>query len=214
MAAKRKKPELRGRKLALIIAAGKLFAEHGLEAVRTRTIAEAAGTPLSAIHYYFKSKEDLYVEIFRYTLKKHCRRNVGGVAAELGVDPGDPRNAPKILSVYIRQELERMLENGKEDWEIRLIMQELICPSGMIAELISETFRPEHMALFDFYRKLKPGQPEMRAHAWATAVCSQVFFLIHAKEPLLRIMGRKDFDAEVIDGYADHILQAMLAGLA
>jgi AcrR family transcriptional regulator len=46
-------------KKALIMAAGALFAEYGIDAVTTRAIAEKAGENTGIIHYHFGSKEGL-----------------------------------------------------------------------------------------------------------------------------------------------------------
>lgn len=46
-------------KKALIMAAGELFAEYGIDAVTTRAIAEKAGENTGIIHYHFGSKEGL-----------------------------------------------------------------------------------------------------------------------------------------------------------
>ena len=60
--------ELAGTKLALINAAGELFADHGLEGTSVRAIAEKAGANVAAINYHFGSKENLYAEGLRYVV--------------------------------------------------------------------------------------------------------------------------------------------------
>lgn len=44
----------------IIVAARKVFRQKGLEASRTRLIAEEAGVNLALINYYFRSKQELY----------------------------------------------------------------------------------------------------------------------------------------------------------
>ncbi|MEY4927064.1 MAG: hypothetical protein RI894_1500 [Bacteroidota bacterium] len=44
----------------ILVAAEKLFAEHGFEGTSTRTLSQEAGVNLAMISYYFGSKEDLY----------------------------------------------------------------------------------------------------------------------------------------------------------
>ncbi|OGV48059.1 MAG: hypothetical protein A2017_02470 [Lentisphaerae bacterium GWF2_44_16] len=46
-------------RMALIMAAGKLFAEHGIDGVTTRAIAEKAGENIGVIHYHFGGKDGL-----------------------------------------------------------------------------------------------------------------------------------------------------------
>ncbi|MBU0507422.1 TetR family transcriptional regulator [bacterium] len=47
----------------ILTAASRLFAERGLTGTSTRAIADEAGVNLAMIHYYFRSKERLYVRV-------------------------------------------------------------------------------------------------------------------------------------------------------
>lgn len=61
----------------ILLAALRLFAEHGFDATSTRAVAEAAGVNLAMIHYYFGSKQQLYhrviageiVEMYQATIR-------------------------------------------------------------------------------------------------------------------------------------------------
>ncbi|MCU4413138.1 TetR family transcriptional regulator [Acinetobacter sp. WU_MDCI_Axc73] len=46
------------------------FAEKGLSGVRVEQIAKAAKTNIRMIYHYFKSKEQLYVEVLEYTVNE------------------------------------------------------------------------------------------------------------------------------------------------
>lgn len=52
------------RKLAILLAAEKLFGQHGYHAVSIRDIATEAGVPLALVGYYFGAKHELYHAIF------------------------------------------------------------------------------------------------------------------------------------------------------
>lgn len=47
----------------ILDAAGEAFAAQGYAATRIATIAELAGLPKSNVHYYFKSKENIYAKV-------------------------------------------------------------------------------------------------------------------------------------------------------
>ena len=51
----------------LLLEALRLFSENGFEKTSIRAIAQAAGTNISAISYYFGDKEGLYRSTFRET---------------------------------------------------------------------------------------------------------------------------------------------------
>jgi len=69
-------------------AATDLFAEHGFDAVGVRDIARMAKVPVSAINYYFGSKEALYRECTRkltheYIAEARARLDGGGKLGEV-----------------------------------------------------------------------------------------------------------------------------------
>ncbi|NOR20993.1 MAG: TetR family transcriptional regulator, partial [Xanthomonadales bacterium] len=64
-----RKIEIREANLALILeAAEKIFAMNGFRGAATGDIAREAGIPKANVHYYFKTKEDLYREVLRHIL--------------------------------------------------------------------------------------------------------------------------------------------------
>ena len=54
------------RKHAILLAAEKLFAEHGYHFVTIRGIAEEAGVPLALVGYYYGQKHELFHAIFEH----------------------------------------------------------------------------------------------------------------------------------------------------
>ena len=51
------------RRSALVREAFRLIAEHGLEGLRLRTVAAAAGIDHSTLHHYFATKQDLIIAV-------------------------------------------------------------------------------------------------------------------------------------------------------
>ena len=58
-----KKPET---SITLLEAAKKVLRQNGYSGLSTRDVAEAAGVPLSQIHYHFGSKQGLVLALFEY----------------------------------------------------------------------------------------------------------------------------------------------------
>ncbi|MCH8277638.1 MAG: helix-turn-helix transcriptional regulator, partial [Proteobacteria bacterium] len=59
-----RKIEIRAANQALILAAAeKIFALNGFKGTTTGDIAREAGLPKANVHYYFKTKSDLYREV-------------------------------------------------------------------------------------------------------------------------------------------------------
>jgi len=55
----------------ILHAAERLFAEHGYGDVSTSAIAEAAGVSQSQIHYHFKTKRELWSQVFQLQLAEY-----------------------------------------------------------------------------------------------------------------------------------------------
>jgi AcrR family transcriptional regulator len=62
-AATAKKPDTA---IVLLEAAKKILRQNGYAGLSTRGVAEAAGVPLSQIHYHFGSKQDMVLALFEY----------------------------------------------------------------------------------------------------------------------------------------------------
>ena len=71
MSVQPRKIEIREANQGLILeAAEKIFANSGFKGAATGDIAREAGIPKANVHYYFKTKEDLYREVLRHILNE------------------------------------------------------------------------------------------------------------------------------------------------
>lgn len=62
---------------AILDAAYRCLARQGYAAVSMRQIAREAGVALSQLHYYFQSKERLFIAVMRRTTEQHLQEVVG-----------------------------------------------------------------------------------------------------------------------------------------
>ncbi|MZQ80799.1 TetR family transcriptional regulator [Paenibacillus sp. 5J-6] len=58
-------------KMKIVLAAKKLFAEHGYDATSVRQICEEAGANVALVSYYFGGKESVFHEIFNQFFPSH-----------------------------------------------------------------------------------------------------------------------------------------------
>jgi len=86
------------RRKQLIDAAVASIVEHGLSATTLATVANASGLSQSAAVFYFKSKESLLYETFRYRLEEYRNAWTTAVAAA-GPDPVDRLVAMILASI-------------------------------------------------------------------------------------------------------------------
>lgn len=69
-----------GTREAILEAAYRCIARQGYGAVSMRQIAREAGVALSQLHYYFRAKEYLLVEVLRRTMEQHVQETVSWLA--------------------------------------------------------------------------------------------------------------------------------------
>ncbi|MBE3576460.1 MAG: TetR/AcrR family transcriptional regulator [Limnochordales bacterium] len=69
----------------ILDAAYRCLVKQGYAAVSMRQIAREAGVALSQLHYYFQSKERLFIEVMRRTTEQHIQEVVGWLT-DLGAE--------------------------------------------------------------------------------------------------------------------------------
>jgi len=86
------------RRQAILLAAEKLFAQHGYHVVSIRQIADEAGVPLALVGYYFGPKHELFHAIFahwNHTIEERLER-----LRAVRNDPADARTLPRIIEAF------------------------------------------------------------------------------------------------------------------
>lgn len=61
------------RRLQFVEAAARVIASEGLQAATTRRIAAEADAPLAALHYCFRSKEELLQDVYHYLSRDYAK---------------------------------------------------------------------------------------------------------------------------------------------
>ncbi len=69
---------------------------HGVEGLTHRRVAQAAGVPLSATTYYFRSLEDLLEAAMRHA----AERDIAALRERFG-DPAQPVDVVEVLTSYV-----------------------------------------------------------------------------------------------------------------
>lgn len=115
MAISNKKAETRALHSAVIIAAAeKVFALKGFNGATTQEIADLAGLPKANVHYYFKTKKDLYNTVLEDVV----------VVWKTDADAFNQSNDPTIaISEYIRSKMEYSFSRpfGSKVWANEII---------------------------------------------------------------------------------------------
>jgi len=94
--------------------AEKLFAEKGFNGTTTQEIADRAGLPKANIHYYFKTKQDLYTVVLKDILSDWIHD------ADIFKISDDPETS---LRAYIQKKMQHSFDrpNGSKVWAMEII---------------------------------------------------------------------------------------------
>ncbi|KAB8122405.1 TetR/AcrR family transcriptional regulator [Komagataeibacter medellinensis] len=114
----------------ILNAAEKVFAAHGLSGTRMNDIAEASNLPKANIHYYFRTKEDLY----RATLKQLLDDWLGDASKWLSAD----RSPQEGLRGFIEAKMEF---SRKRPEASRLFAHELLSGGRYVHDFLVDTLR-------------------------------------------------------------------------
>ena len=136
----------------LLLAALNLFAEKGYAATSTRDIAEAAGTNVAAIAYYFGDKAGLYRAVAEGPMQPICRL--------LPAEAAEPRLEDMLRHLYSGY-IEPLKQGQPVRQCLKLHMREMLEPTGLWSSSLIESVKPVHEALVQaLSRHLELARPD------------------------------------------------------
>jgi TetR/AcrR family transcriptional regulator len=159
-----RKIEIREANQALIlVAAEKIFAMNGFKGTATGDIAVEAGLPKANVHYYFKTKSDLYREVLRHILNDWMS------AASTFEAHEDPAEALRTY-VSAKMEFSRQRPYGSRVWA-----REIMSGAPVLDNFLGTTLKTwvkERVRIISRWireEKIKPVDPHALMYMiWAT----------------------------------------------
>jgi AcrR family transcriptional regulator len=166
----------------ILEAATRIFAEKGREGARTREIAQAANVNLAMLHYYFSSKEELYVRVLTPIFEELFSR----LKLAAGSSAIPTRRLEAVVGVYFD------FLKGKPDLP-RLIMWDLVTGAHAMRQTFQRVFSSDKEGLMQLIHGIfKEGQkgklpPEDADQSVISMVALCVFPFI--ARPMLEIIN-------------------------
>lgn len=184
-----------GTRLALIEAGLELFGEYGFKATSTRMLAQNSGANVSAIPYYFGSKEGLYKAVIEHIVL----RTTSYVGPAYEAIQKNRRN-DALTRADARQALRTLIESiaamfvdsdEPKSWAL-IIMREQARPTEAFDLFYNSMMKNVHglmSALTAACAGLKPESAEakIRAHTFL----GQILVFLSSREVILRRLGVK-----------------------
>jgi AcrR family transcriptional regulator len=191
----------------LIDAAGPIFAEKGCEAASVREICLRADANVSAVNYYFRSKEQLYIETVRFAYLSCSREVPMPTWAE-----GTP--ARQRLRDFIRAFLIRVVEHPGPPWHSLLMWREAAQPTAACAEFVRDFVRPTFGQLLDVLRDMTPPDlPGDKLRMIAGSIVGQCLHHHHSRHIIAMLVGEEEARNLTVDRLTEHITEFSLAAL-
>jgi AcrR family transcriptional regulator len=204
----RENADTRGR---LLDAARVIFAEKGYHHATIAEICERAGANIAAVNYYFRSKDNLYVQAWREAFARSVAAHPpdGGAAADA---PPEDR-----LRGRIRALIERVADPESHTFDI--VRKELANPTGLLAETMHEAIEPIRQGMTGVVEELLgPAAPPEAVRLCEMSVLTQCIHFVMRERfrrslpEGARLPGPPPLDVD-LDTVIDHVFRFSLAGI-
>lgn len=130
------------------------FAAGGIHGASLREISRSSNVPLSALHYYFGSKENLFLEVVEHFLSQLSQQRLQ-LLSESKEQDGEPL-LKDIVRAFVRPLLELAASPNGLDY-VRLQLRPF--EDAAVAEKISERIAPTSEPFLAALEKALPGVP-------------------------------------------------------
>ncbi|WP_395702276.1 TetR family transcriptional regulator [Aquabacterium sp.] len=150
------------RRMAILLAAERLFALRGYHAVSLRQIAEEAGVPLALLSYYFGAKHELFIAIFA-----HWNSTIEARLAALRavrIVPGEEATLAAIVEAFVLPVL-RLRASPEGEYYALLVARQLYQAVDEAEAVLREFFDPMAHAFIDALHAALPAATRAQV-AW------------------------------------------------
>jgi AcrR family transcriptional regulator len=183
----------------IVESAGEMFAERGYDSTTVRDICQRAGVNIAAVNYYFGDKHRLYVEA---VLRAHRWRMSRATLPKWSANTPPRQKLADFITTFIR----RVRSEPDDVWRTRLVMREMLQPTGACAELVQESIRPQFELLLGILQELMPPRTSpQQLHLTAFSIVGQCLFY-HVADPVIRnLIDADEYESYEVDRLAEHI---------
>jgi AcrR family transcriptional regulator len=141
----------------LLTSAEELFCEHGFDGVSVRDIAASADCNIASVNYYFGSKENLYIEMFRRHVGRLIDEQVTNIQT---IMKSDNPTVEHLIRTLVTLALKSLNNNGGKRPLIKMMVREMLHPhlktEIVFDEVISKFFIELHKAIMKLCPEIEP----------------------------------------------------------
>ncbi len=165
--------------LLLLNTARRLFAENGFYNTTIRMISKEANVNVAAVNYYFRSKENLYFEVFQEAFKSlyiSFEETLQDVTDEASWKEAIDKWLTFVLTLFLSDDPRYSLVR-------QIVAHERNTPSKLGKDLYDDFFIPVVNTLRDLLRIVNKDMPEKEFRAYHLSIVSQCTSYINRTAP-------------------------------
>lgn len=203
------KTEQSGTRERLLAAATEEFAHKGYEAATVRAICLRSNANVAAVKYHFGNKERLYATVLMSFFEKRTEAYPFDTERFGSVTPEEH------LELFIQIFLRRLCcEKSKDLARAKLVLQEVVNPSPVFAELVTAVMEPlRHAVTNVILRFLGQNFSEDALRACSAGIVGQVLFYLQNRSIIEHMYADVSFDDDGLQRIAQHITRFSLGGI-
>lgn len=192
----------------LLQAAVEVFADKGFQTATVREICNRAEANVAAVNYYFRNKENLYVEALNYAFQQAHQRYPMTDAANRALPP------EQRLQAFVRTFLSRILDDSALGHHGKLIAREIADPTNALDGIVQTVIRPVFGLLSEIVPLLLGFTPDHALlHRCNLSILGQCLMFKHSRSIIDRMSPDIIADRAEIDRCAEHITRFSLLAL-
>jgi AcrR family transcriptional regulator len=192
----------------LLAAACDVFVEKGFRDATVAEICSRAEANISAVNYYFGSKEALYQESWRHSFAESIQLHPqdGGVS--------ETASAEDRLRGQVKALVDRIADENNRDFFIS--QMEIVNPTGLLEEVMMSSINPLREKTLAVVRELLGSE----ATNEQVAFCETCIISMCIHPLILQRARQRAKSNEVpvliddLNAYADHVIKFALGGIA
>jgi len=195
----------------LIEAAEELFCRRGFNETSVRDIAALAGCNVASVNYYFGSKDNLYLEIWRRRLAFLRQTRLASIEKVMSA-PGQPQ-LEDLLRSYATSFIEPLIDGSPQCRFINLMTREMIEPHLPRDLYLTEMVSPVLNALSDALLKICPWLDRSKISMIVFSIVGQLLMHTVCVREMFEGSNHPDLSKIDVDSIVNHVVEFSASGI-
>ncbi len=189
--------------------AEEVFAENGYDATTVRQVTTYANSNLAAVNYYFGSKENLYIEVFRRRLIQITK--IRQELVQNAISSANP-DLEQILQAFAKAYLQPFKDPKIGQRFMKLIAKEMANPRLPKSMFVKVLLQPTLALMAKALRKIEPKLNDQDIFLITFSLTGQLLH-VHRTSELQKSGGFNGLQLPTIDEMINHTVKFSMAGI-